>query len=71
MRMRGASPDRPSDVQHAVLRRVARSRRGGTTIEYGLILAFIVLMIFGALQALAGTTTDLWTDIATRVTTAR
>lgn len=48
-----------------------RSTRGGTSIEYGLILAFIVLVMFGALVNLADTTKAMWTDISTRVTTAR
>ena len=54
-----------------VLGRLLADRRGGSAIEYGLILAFIVLMMFGALVQMAGITKDMWSDISTRVTTAR
>lgn len=53
------------------LRALVRSVRGGTTIEYGLILAFIVLMMFGALMQMADVTKGMWNDISTRVTSAR
>ncbi|NEK64808.1 MAG: Flp family type IVb pilin [Xanthomonas perforans] len=44
-----------------------RDRRGATAIEYGLILALIVLVLITSLRALAGTTTTMWNDIAAEV----
>jgi len=40
-------------------------------VEYGLILAFIVLMVFGALMQMGSITKDMWNEIATKVTTAK
>ena len=48
-----------------------RDRRGGSTVEYGLILAFIFLMMFGALMNLGGVTKGMWNDVAARVTNAQ
>lgn len=48
-----------------------RDSRGASTIEYGLILAFIVLMMFGALTQMAGTTRNMWNDVSNQVTNAR
>jgi pilus assembly protein Flp/PilA len=62
----------PSLRRFAVrLHAVMLSRRGTSSVEYGLILAFIVLAIMGALSTFAGATIGMWTDIATRVTEAR
>ena len=62
----------PSLFHFACVRvsRLWADRRGTSSVEYGLILAFIVLMMFGALQGLAGVTKNLWTDISTRVSEA-
>lgn len=46
-------------------------RRGASTVEYGLILAFIVLMMFGALMKMGGVTKDMWNDVAEKVTSAK
>jgi pilus assembly protein Flp/PilA len=46
-------------------------RRGATAVEYGLILAMIVLAMFGALQTLADTTTTMWGDVSQKVQNAR
>jgi pilus assembly protein Flp/PilA len=51
--------------------RLLRDRRGASTVEYGLILAFIVLMVFGALMQMGSITKDMWNEIATKVTTAK
>ena len=50
------------------LRRVARARAGTSSVEYGFILAFIVLVIFIAIVQLADVTQRMWSDIHTRVT---
>lgn len=50
--------------------RLASDRRGGTAIEYGLILALVVLVMFVSLQALAGVTTDMWSNVSSKVQNA-
>lgn len=40
---------------------------GATAVEYGLILALIVLAVLGAIQGVAGATTTMWGDVATAV----
>lgn len=50
------------------LRRVARARAGTSSVEYGFILALIVLVIFIAIVQLADVTQRMWSDIHTRVT---
>jgi pilus assembly protein Flp/PilA len=52
-------------------RRLRTDARGTSSVEYGLILAFIVLAMFGALVQLADRTKALWNDVSTQVTTAR
>jgi pilus assembly protein Flp/PilA len=49
------------------LRKILADRRGATAVEYGLILAMIVLAMFAALQALAGTTTTMWNGVSEKV----
>ena len=51
-------------------RALLRDSRGGTAIEYGLILALVVLAMFAALLALANETTGMWRDIDVKVRTA-
>ena len=46
-------------------------RRGASTVEYGLILAFIVLMMFGALTNVARVTKDMWNDMAAKVAASK
>lgn len=52
------------------LRKLLGDRRGATAVEYGLILAVVVLAAFGAIQELAGTTTGMWNDVSTKVQAA-
>ncbi len=47
-----------------------RDQRGGTAIEYGLILALIVIAVLGAISVLANGTTSMWNDVATKVITS-
>ena len=47
--------------------KILGDRRGATAVEYGLILAMVVLAMFGALQALADTTTKIWGDVSQKV----
>jgi pilus assembly protein Flp/PilA len=53
-----------------VLRRLARSRRGATAVEYGLILSLVVLTMIAALQGLANTTTGMWNNVSDKVQNA-
>lgn len=46
-------------------------RRAVTAVEYGLILALIVLALMAGLQALGGSTSTLWGNISTKVQNAR
>lgn len=63
----------PSVIVHAraLVHRLWGDVRGGTAIEYGLILAFMVLMMFVALTQMADVAQGMWTDISSRVTKAR
>lgn len=49
-----------------LLLKIVRSEQGTSSIEYGLILAFIVLLMHVALQALAGETLTMWTTISSK-----
>ena len=51
--------------------RMLADERGATAVEYGLIVSLIVLAMFGALNGVAGVTTNLWTMIANEVDTHR
>ena len=50
--------------------RLAGDRRAATAVEYGLILALIVLAMLAALKGMASGTTGMWSDINTKVTNA-
>lgn len=47
-----------------------RCRRAATAVEYGLILALVVLAMMAALIGLADTTTGMWNNVSTAVRTA-
>jgi pilus assembly protein Flp/PilA len=47
--------------------RLLRCRRAATAVEYGLILALVVLAMISALIALADTTTGMWKDVSAAV----
>jgi pilus assembly protein Flp/PilA len=55
-------------MRHVV--KVAGNERAATAVEYGLILACIVLAMMGALRFMATTTIDLWDDVANKVHSA-
>jgi pilus assembly protein Flp/PilA len=52
-------------------RRLFVDRRGATAVEYGLIVALIVLAMVGALGSVADTTTTMWNNVSTKVVKAR
>lgn len=46
---------------------LARDEAGATAVEYGLIVALIVIAMITALDSLANATITMWTDVATDV----
>ncbi len=66
---------RPKDFATSlVMRTIARAmrqQRGATAIEYGLILALVVIAMIVGLSALANSTTGMWNTVDTKVSTAR
>lgn len=54
----------------AIVRRMIRDRKAATAIEYGLILAVIVLGMLGALGGVADATIGLWNNVSTKVVKA-
>lgn len=53
-----------------IFRRLAGDRSGTTAVEYGFILALIVLAVIGAIQGLADATTSMWTNVSEKVQAA-
>lgn len=49
------------------LRFLLRDLEAATAIEYGLILAMVVLAMMAALVLLGTTTTDIWNNVSTTV----
>ena len=54
-----------------VLKSLASDLRGATAVEYGLILAGIVLAMFAALQTVGSSTSSMWNNVSTKVIEAR
>ena len=50
-----------------MLKRLAKSTRAATAVEYGLILGFVVIAMFVGLAQLGSATSGLWNNVATRV----
>jgi len=50
--------------------RLIREERGATAVEYGLIIAMIVLAMMTALTGLANETTGMWNFISEEVLSA-
>ena len=51
----------------ARLLKLIRDRKAATAVEYGLIVALIVLAMMAGLSQFAGTTIKMWNDIASNV----
>ena len=49
------------------IKRLLRDNRGATAIEYGLIVALIVIAIIGAVQSVANETNGLWATVKERI----
>lgn len=54
----------------AALRKLLADRRAATAVEYGLILALVVLAMVGAVATLGGSTSGMWSDVERETTTA-
>lgn len=48
-------------------RLLAHEQRGATAVEYGLILALIVLAMIGALRSVANANTAIWNNVSEKV----
>ncbi len=48
-------------------RRLVRDRKGATAVEYGFIVALIVIAIVASIQALAGANTGIWNNVSDKV----
>jgi len=47
--------------------KLCRDRKGATAIEYGFILALVVIAMMVALIELGTTTTGMWNNVSTKV----
>ncbi len=52
------------------LKRLVDDQSGATAIEYGVILALIVVAMIAALQALANTTIGMWGNVESKSVSA-
>lgn len=52
------------------VRKLNRDETGATAVEYGLIIALIVLAAMGAIVGLASTTIEMWGNVANQVSKA-
>lgn len=53
-----------------VMFRLLRDSRGATAVEYGLIVACIVIIMVVSLHGLADVTTEMWNGVSTKVANA-
>ncbi|MBO9623630.1 MAG: Flp family type IVb pilin [Sphingomonas sp.] len=53
-----------------LFRRLVPDRRAATAVEYGLILAMIVLATFASLAAVGNVTSSMWNDVSEKVQSA-
>ncbi|MGE3747605.1 MAG: Flp family type IVb pilin [Sphingomonadaceae bacterium] len=61
---------RQSKVANYVLKTLGKLRddqTGATAVEYGLIIALVVLAAMGAIVGLASATIEMWDNVATEV----
>ena len=49
------------------LMRLARDRRGGTALEYGLIAALIIITMMVALKNFAGVSVNMWQNVSNKM----
>ncbi len=53
-----------------LVRKILHCRKGATAVEYGLIVALIVIAMIASLQGVASVTTSMWNDVANKVSSA-
>ncbi len=53
-----------------LINRLLRDRRAATAVEYGFILALIVLAMMASLMSVANVTIGMWGDVSTKVESA-
>ncbi|HEX8445742.1 MAG TPA: Flp family type IVb pilin [Sphingomonas sp.] len=70
LRYRYAMPDGSAGAIMRDVGDLLRNQSGATAIEYGLILALIVLIVVVGIRGVAGVTIDMWNDVAAKVTNA-
>lgn len=58
---------RPNRLFAALLRPLVSDCRGATAVEYGLMLAIIVLVMFVGLKSFADVAISMWHFVATKV----
>ena len=58
------------DAIPKTLRMLLASERGATAVEYGLIVALIVIAMMGALGSLGGGVGGMWTELSDTVQNA-
>jgi len=49
---------------------IRRDSKGATAVEYGLIVALIVIVMVAALKQVASANTDVWQQVSTKVVNA-
>lgn len=49
------------------VRKLGKNETGATAVEYGLIIALVVLAAMGAIVGLASTTIEMWSNVASKV----
>lgn len=54
----------------SVIKQLIKDRSGATAIEYGLILAMIVLAMMSALNAFADGSIAMWNNVASQTSSA-
>lgn len=54
----------------SLLARLRRDQRGASAVEYGLIIAMVVLAMFVGLQSVGSTTAGMWNNVSTKVLAA-
>ena len=54
-------------MKNAFLLRLIRDERGTSAVEMGLICALIVMAMLTALQGFAAENTDMWSNVASKV----
>ena len=50
-----------------LMRRLIKTQKGATAVEYGLIAALVVLTMMAALINVANTTSGIWGNVSTKV----